>query len=98
MRPDICIGTDDYHTPAQLQQTALEAFGSLGWRVWLNRPYAGTMVPWSFYGKDARVHPITVEVNRSLYMNEDAGERSAGFGAVRRKVQLTLGAIITSVR
>jgi len=86
-RPDICIGTDTFHTPERLQQTAVDAFGDRGWRVQLNRPYAGTMVPGSFYQKDARVCSIMVEVNRSLYMNENTGERSAGFGEVRRRVR-----------
>jgi len=97
LRPDICIGTDRSHTPEWLQRTALGAFSDLGWRVELNRPYAGSMVPSTFYQKDARVHSIMVEVNRSLYMNEDTGERSARFGEVRRKVRSALEAIIAAV-
>ena len=68
----------------------------MGWRVERNRPYDGTMVPGSFLHKDARVHSIMVEVNRSLYMNEDTGERSAGFGKVRRKIQSAVDAIIAA--
>lgn len=98
VRPDICIGTDDYHTPAQLQQTALEAFGSLRWRVALNRPFSGAMVPGSVHRRDARVHSIMVEVNRSLYMNEDSAERSAAFDEARRKIRTALEAIAASVR
>jgi len=64
----------------------------------LNRPFAGTIVPGGFYHKDARVYSIMVEVNRSLYMNEDTGERSAGFGEARRKVRSALESIIASVR
>ena len=55
------------------------------------------MVPSSFYQKDARVYSIMVEVNRSLYMNEDTGERSAGFDEVRRKVHSALDALIAGV-
>ena len=95
LRPDICIGTDVFHTPEWLQRTALDAFGDLGWRVELNRPYAGSIVPSSFFQKDARVHSVMVEVKRSLYMNEDTGERFAGFDEARRKIQLALGAVIT---
>ena len=95
-RPDICIGTDAFHTPGWLHRTAVEAFSSLGWSVELNRPYAGSMVPRGFYRKDARVHSIMVEVNRSRYMNEDTGERSAGFGGVRRKIQSTLATIVAA--
>jgi N-formylglutamate amidohydrolase len=95
-RPDICIGTDAFHTPAWLQRTTLDAFSGLGWRVEQNRPYAGTMVPGALYRRDARVHSIMVEVNRSLYMNEDTGRRSAGFAGVRRKVRSALKTLIES--
>jgi N-formylglutamate amidohydrolase len=74
------------------------AFSDLGWRVELNRPYAGTIVPGNFHQKDPRVYSIMVEVNRSLYMNEDTGERSAGHGEARRKIRSALEAIIASVR
>jgi len=96
VRPDICIGTDAFHTPEWLPQMATDAFRSLGRRVEPNRPYAGTIVPMSFYRKDARVHSIMVEVNRSLYMDEDTGERSAGFGEVHSKIQSALAAIIAA--
>ena len=97
LRPDICIGTDQFHTPEWLQRTALGAFSDLGWRVELNRPYAGSMVPSIFYQKEARVYSIMVEVNRSLYMNEDTGERSARFGEVCGKIRSALEAIIAAV-
>ena len=96
LRPDICIGTDAFHTPDWLQRTALDAFNDVGWHVALNRPYAGSIVPSGFYRKDARVSSIMVEVNRSLYMNEDTGRRSAGFKGVRLKVQSVLHALIES--
>lgn len=95
-RPDICIGTDTFYTPDWLEGTALDAFSDLGWRIELNRPYAGTIVPGTFYQTDARVYSIMVEVNRSLYMNEDTGGRSAGFDKVRLKVQSVLETLIES--
>jgi hypothetical protein len=39
-----------------------------------------------------------VEVSQSLYMNEDTGERSAGFDGVRLKVRRAVESIIASVR
>ena len=98
LRPDICVGTDQFHTPEWLQQTAVAAFTDLGWSVELNRPYDGAIVPGRFYKEDARVHSIMVEINRALYMDEDNGEPSAEFGEVRRKVQSALDAIIASLR
>jgi len=96
VRPDICIGTDAFHTPEWLQEMATAAFRGLGWSVEANRPYAGTIVPQGYYRRDANVLSIMVEVNRSLYMDEDTGERSAGFGEERREVQSALDAIIAA--
>jgi len=96
LRPDVCIGTDPFHTPEWLQRTSVAAFSDPGWRVELNRPYAGSMVPSSFYRKDARVYSIMVEVNRSLYMNEQTAERLAGSGEVCRRIQSVLAAIVAA--
>ena len=74
----------------------LQAFGSLGWRVEPNRPYAGSIVPCTFHRQDARVFSIMVEVNRSLYMSEETAERLADFGEVRRKIQSAMDAIIAA--
>jgi len=95
-RPDICIGTDEFHTPEWLQQAAVCAFRDLGWCVELNRPYEGSMVPSVFHQQDARAYSIMVEVNRSLYMDEDSGKRSADFGEARPKIQAALRGIMQS--
>ncbi|NJK94730.1 MAG: N-formylglutamate amidohydrolase [Bacteroidales bacterium] len=76
-RPDINIGTDPFHTPGNLLQLTREYFESAGYSVGINWPYAGTIVPESFYLKEKRVHSIMIEVNRKLYLNEtsdDPGE------------------------
>lgn len=97
-RPDICIGTDVFHTPDWLQQAAVAAFSDLGWHVEVNRPYSGTIVPAGLYRVDQRVHSIMVEINRSLYMNEETSERSAEFGEVGTKIRSALDTIIATVR
>lgn len=78
-RPDICIGTDPYHTPPELAARAVVAFEAEGFSVSVDLPYAGTLVPLAFYGCDRRVMSLMVEVNRKLYMEEDTGEKLAGF-------------------
>ena len=69
-RPDICIGTDDFHTRGELANGFVAAFQREGWSVSLNLPFAGALVPSGRYRKDHRVTAVMVEVNRRLYLNE----------------------------
>lgn len=69
MRPDICIGTDFYHTPEWLTDICVNYFKNNGYRVELNRPYAGTIVPLVYHKRNKRVFSIMVEINRALYMD-----------------------------
>jgi len=82
-RPDICLGTDEYHTQDWLVDLAAAYFTSKGLQVRLNRPFAGTFVPADFYPKDRRVASIMIEVNRALYMDEGTGDKSDGFPVVQ---------------
>lgn len=89
-RPEICIGTDPYHTPAELSAAAYDAFLKHGFGVAMNAPFAGSMVPLDRYNMDRRVASIMVEVNRALYLDEKTGEPLPGFEAIRRRVQEAL--------
>jgi N-formylglutamate deformylase len=92
-RPEFCIGTDPFHTPAALIESTARCIKEMGYSVGIDRPYAGTMVPMAFYQKDRRVASIMIEVKRSLYMDEVAGTKTGGFGTLREHVQLLLGSI-----
>ena len=72
-RPDLCIGTDVFHSPRALVER-LEAVGrERGLTVSRNRPYAGTMVPLAHFQRDERVQSVMLEINRRLYMGEAEG-------------------------
>jgi N-formylglutamate amidohydrolase len=73
-RPEICIGTDEYHTPATLLGKASSAFSNAGYEVGLNAPFAGTYVPLDFYQKEPSVMSIMVEIRRDMYMDETTGK------------------------
>jgi len=81
-RPDFCIGTDLFHTPMKLASLAVHELQKSGYKVDLNRPYAGAIVPMKFYGKDPRVSSIMIEVNRSLYLDEATGEKDVMFAKI----------------
>ena len=92
-RPDICIGTDPSHTPAWLRDTAVCAFEERGWRIAVDRPFAGALVPMRFYQKDLRVRAVMVEVRRDLYMDERSGARLLRFADVRGRISSALRAL-----
>ncbi|MEI7745445.1 MAG: N-formylglutamate amidohydrolase [Chloroflexota bacterium] len=74
-RPDVCIGTDAFHTPARLADELCTALEREGFRVAVNRPFAGALVPLRWYGTDRRVAAVMLETRRGLYCDEATGER-----------------------
>jgi N-formylglutamate deformylase len=85
-RPQICIGTDSFHTPAVLIQTMLSSLKKMGCSTRVNQPYKGTLVPTAFYKKDRRVASIMVEINRSLYMDEITGKKNGKFDSIKKQI------------
>jgi len=67
-RPDICLGTDEFHTPDWLTKKLKTYFEGLGYSVKINNPYRGTIVPLKYYNKDVNVNSIMIEVNRKLFI------------------------------
>lgn len=86
-RPEICIGTDEFHTPRSLESAMAERFLAAGFEVGINSPFSGAIVPSTHYRKDARVSAVMIEVRRDLYMNEDTGFRLVDFEQVSKVVQ-----------
>jgi len=86
-RPDICIGTDSFHTPDWLAPLAAERFAAAGLTVAVNRPYAGALVPAEFHGRDRRVSSLMIEVSRRRYMQEEGGGRVEAFDVMAGIVQ-----------
>jgi N-formylglutamate amidohydrolase len=82
--PEIGIGTDAMHTSAALADVVHTFFTDRGFRVGVNRPFAGALVPNAYYGRDQRVQSVMIEVRRDLYMDERTGERLPGFAHVQR--------------
>ncbi|MFB7508515.1 N-formylglutamate amidohydrolase [Streptomyces broussonetiae] len=76
-RPPVCLGTDPFHTPPWLTAAAREAFAPCG-ATGLDSPFAGTYVPLEFYGTDARVGALMVEIRRDTYMAEPGGPTGPG--------------------
>ncbi|MEU1182932.1 N-formylglutamate amidohydrolase [Streptomyces sp. NPDC005820] len=76
-RPPVCLGTDSFHTPPELLAAARAAFAEVG-ETGLDSPFAGTYVPLEYYGREAAVSALMVEIRRDTYMSEPGGPAGAG--------------------
>jgi N-formylglutamate amidohydrolase len=90
--PDICIGSDEYHTPNKLLYSVVNYFTSRGLTVNINTPYSGTIVPSFYYKKDKDVSSIMIEVNKRLYLN-DKYKKNEDFDEVKRIISGALDTI-----
>ncbi len=70
-RPDICIGTDRYHTPKIFEEVLYNAFSEMAYKVSINSPFSGSLVPLKYYKKNESVISVMIEINRRLYMDEE---------------------------
>jgi len=73
-RPDVCLGRDPFHTPRPLGRALADALRAEGFRVAVDRPFAGSLVPLRWYRRDRRVASILLEVRRGTYLDEASGE------------------------
>ena len=78
-RPEICIGTDNFHTSEKIKRAFGQLFKELNYIVKYNEPFKGSIVPLKFYNKEIRVQSIMIEVRRDIYMNEQSGEKNSNF-------------------
>ena len=82
-RPEICIGTDNFHTSEKLRNSFGELFEKSNFTVKYNAPFKGSIVPLKFYNKDKRVQSVMIEVRRDLYMNEHSGAKNKKFNYIK---------------
>jgi N-formylglutamate deformylase len=83
-RPEICIGTDNFHTSEKIKKSFGELFEKSNFTVKYNEPFKGSIVPLKFYNKEIRVQSIMIEVRRDLYMNEDTGQKNVNFLKIKK--------------
>lgn len=95
-RPQICIGTDAFHTGAELRSRAIQIFSEAGFHTGIDTPFAGTIVPIKHFGRDPRVQSIMIEVNRALYMDESTGEHLPDFNQFCNRFRKALQSLISN--
>lgn len=67
-RPDVCLGTDPFHTPSNLVEVARQVFAAAvpGGQIGLNSPFAGCYVPLEQYGVNGDVAGLMLELRRDV--------------------------------
>lgn len=82
---DIVIGT--YHDAAcapAISELIGKFLIAAGYTVSYNRPYAGGFITTHYGQPSAGHHAVQIEINRSLYMNEENYEKTANFEVLRK--------------
>lgn len=89
--PDIVLG-DRYGVAAAaaLTRTAEHAFERYRFSVIRNAPYAGGYTTHLYARRHQGVHALQIEVNRSLYLDEDRIQKSADFAKVQARLTAAL--------
>lgn len=93
-RPQICIGTDLFHTPEDLVQLIQNFFEEINLATEINKPFPGCYVPIKFLHQEKRVKSIMIEINRELYMDEAIGEKNDSFVEIRSNIRSLINQII----
>jgi len=97
-RPEICIGTDDFHTPPQLLAAMQDHFEELGYWVGVDAPFAGSLTPGKHYARTSQVQSFMIEVRKDLYMNEETGEKLPRFTDVRAHLTMAMEKAVALLR
>jgi N-formylglutamate amidohydrolase len=97
-RPDIVIG-DRFGASADPRLSLLvrDAFMKRGFKVQMNRPYAGGYIT-EHQGRPARgVHAVQLEINRGLYVNELTFEPTKDFATLEQALTSIVGELFVAV-
>jgi N-formylglutamate amidohydrolase len=71
--PEICIGYEEYHKDEEFIKYFIEEFKD--YKISINKPYSGSIVPLKFYKKEKMVKSTMIEINKKIYMNEETQEK-----------------------
>ena len=96
-RPEICIGTDNFHTSEKIKRAFGRLLEELNFTVKYNEPFKGSIVPLKFYNKEIRVQSIMIEVRRDIYMNEQSGEKNEYFFDVQNKLRFIIYNVLHNI-
>lgn len=62
-RPELCIGTDEFHAPKTSVKAAMAAWSG---SIEMNEPFSGSYVPDRYFETDNRVRSMMLEIRRDI--------------------------------
>jgi len=83
--PDICIGFEENHVDKELVNIIKDEFKE--YDIGVNIPYAGSLVPTNYWGKDSRVKSVMIEINKKLYLEKDNVTKNKNFSLIKEKIE-----------
>jgi len=93
-RADFVLGDREGTTCAgEFRDIVRDTLEAMGYAVALNDPYKGVELISAYSRPGDGRHSLQIEINRSLYMDEDRFERSPGFGKLRADIGTLIAAI-----
>lgn len=95
--PDICIGTDMYHTSKDLRDAVVKYLTKLRYNVEINYPFRGSIVPIKYYHRDKRVQSIMIEINRDLYMDKHYNKND-NFYKIRGVIEVLINEMVVELQ
>ena len=86
-RADFVVGDlDGASAERALVSLIADTLRQLGYRVAVNDPYKGAAILRRHGAPAQGVHSVQIEINRALYLDEDAVEPNGGFDKLRRDI------------
>jgi N-formylglutamate deformylase len=93
-RADFVLGDRDGSTcEPQFTAFVAQTLRGIGYEVKINDPYKGVELVRAFSDPAAQRHSLQIEVNRRLYMDERARQKTAGFEKLRGDIERMLRAV-----
>jgi len=98
-RSDFYIGTMDGQTAgAEYTELVRETLAGFGYKVEVNKFFKGVELITAFSDLASNRHSLQIEINRGLYMDEDAGWRSDNFGQIKAHMTELIAVIASYVK
>ncbi len=84
---EFCISNlFDESCPAEISEFVGQQLSTKGYRVEFNRPYAGAFITFNYCQPRKNIFTLQIEMNRSLYMDENVYKKNANFQSVSSNV------------